>query len=177
MDNDPVPSAGRDVYICIHFSSHSSLQTEEAAPVTTIAQVAEVVDRATFDPAFRQRLLSAPAATLQGAGIEVPDGLEIRVVENTDRLRHVVLPQKPDDFTDDGDASSARGGSTEENLRAHGRLVVDTWSDAELRARFLANPAAVLAERGITLPDGAELRVLQADGRTVYLALPPLASR
>jgi hypothetical protein len=145
--------------------------------VTTIAQVAEVVDRAAFDPAFRRQLLGAPAATLQGAGIEVPDGLEVRVVENTDRLRHIVLPQKPDDFSDDGDAAAAGGSSPAENLHAHARLVVDTWSDADLRSRFLENPAAVLAERGVTVPDAAELRVLQADDRVVYLTLPPLASR
>lgn len=146
--------------------------------MTTIAQVAEVVDRASFDPAFRRQLLGAPAATLQGAGIEVPDGLEVRVVENTDRVRHIVLPRQPEGVSFDEDAATPAGGdSTEEKVHAHAHLVVDTWKDADLRARFLENPAAVLAERGVTVPDAAELRVLQADDRVVYLTLPPLASR
>ncbi|HEX2076915.1 MAG TPA: NHLP leader peptide family RiPP precursor [Longimicrobium sp.] len=145
--------------------------------MTTIAQVAEVVDRATFDPAFRQQLLSAPAATLQGAGIEVPDGLEVRVVENTGRVRHIVLPQKPEGLSFEGAATPSGGDSAAEKVHAHAHLVVDTWSDADLRARFMENPAAVLAERGVTVPDTAELRVLEANDRVVYLTLPPLASR
>jgi Nitrile hydratase, alpha chain len=146
--------------------------------VTTITQVADVVDRATFDPAFRQRLVSAPASALRSAGIKVPDGLEVRVVENTDRVRHIVLPQKPEGFSGDAHASTpARGGSTPENLAAHASLVVDTWSDPGLKARFLENPPAVLAERGVTVPDAAELRVVEASDSVAYLALPPLASR
>jgi hypothetical protein len=139
------------------------------------------VDRATFDAAFRARLLSAPARTLQDAGVEVAEGLEVYVVENTAGVRHIVLPRKPDGFSDDGAgqevSTASAGGSVAEQVHAHARLVVDTWSDASLRARFLENPAAVLAERGVTLPGSPELRVLEADGGVVYLPLPPLASR
>jgi hypothetical protein len=149
--------------------------------VTTIAQVTDVMDRAAFDPAFRAQLVSAPAQTLQQAGIMVPEGLEVRVVENTADVKHLVVPRKPDDFSTDGSAqdasTSTAGGSVAEHVLAHARLVVDTWSDAGLRARFLANPAAVLAERGVTVPGSAQLRVLEVDDRVVYLTLPPLAGR
>lgn len=147
---------------------------------TTLAQVADVVDRATFDPAFRVQLLGAPATTLQDAGIPVPEGVEVRVVENTTGVRHVVLPQKPEGFTGDGsgrDASTPSSGSVAEQLGAHARLVVDIWSDAALKARLLADPSAVLAERGVTVPGSPQLRVLEADDRVVYLPIPPLASR
>lgn len=149
--------------------------------MTTIAQVADVVDRATFDPAFRAQLLSAPARTLQDAGIPVPEGLEVRVVENTAEVKHLVVPRKPEGFSEDGpgrDAStSAATDSVAGRMDAHARLVVDTWSDAGLRTRLLANPAAVLAERGVTVPGPAALRVLEPDGGVVYLTIPPLADR
>lgn len=148
--------------------------------MTTIAQVADVMDRATFNPAFRARLVNAPAQTLQEAGIPVPEGLEVRVVENTAEVKHLVVPRKPDGFSAEGpsrNASSAAGGSVAEQVHAHAQLVVETWSDADLRARFLENPAAVLAERGVTVPGSAQLRVLEADERIVYLALPPLSGR
>ena len=148
--------------------------------MTTISQVADVVDRATTDPAFRRRLLDEPADTLRTAGVEVDEGSEVRVVENTDRLRHLVLPGKPDGFEDDEPGSRVTAGTTDsaaERLYAHARLVIDTWSDGELRARLLSDPAAVLAERGITVEPGTELRVVEATDRIHYLVLPPAASR
>ena len=145
--------------------------------MTTIADVAQVVNRAAADPAFRQRLLSAPAATLLEAGIDVPAGTEVRVLENTDRLRHMVLPEKPEGFVDD-EAGTTPGAPTSdvETLHAHARLVIDSWSDAGLKARLLSDPAAVLAERGIALPDGVGLRVVEASDGTLYLVLPPSSS-
>jgi hypothetical protein len=147
--------------------------------VTTISQVAEVVDRAATDPAFRQRLLSAPEATLQEAGIEVPEGSEVRVLENTGRLRHCVLPSKPEGFEEDEASGSTSGSpaSHAEKLHAHARLVIDTWSDGGLKARLLSDPSAVLAERGLALPDGVGLRMIEASDRTLFLVLPPLSGR
>jgi len=148
--------------------------------VTTIAEIADVVDRSATDPAFRQQLLSAPAAALQAAGVDVPAGSEVRVLENTDGVRHLVLPRRPPGFEDDEAArsGSAAGAATSpaETLYAHARLVVDSWSDGALRARLLSDPAAVLAERGITVP-GVALRAVDAADGVLYLALPPAASR
>lgn len=149
--------------------------------MTTIAQVAEVVGRAVTDPAFRKQVLSAPAATLRSSGIEVPATLEVRVVENTQSLRYLVLPSRPEGFPgiDPGQPGQPPGtaASTAEKLSALARLVVDTWSDANLKARLLKDPAAVLAERGIAMPPATELRSVEATGSIVYLALPPAASR
>jgi hypothetical protein len=147
--------------------------------VTTIAQLAEVVDRSATDPAFRQQLLSTPGATLQAVGVDVPLGSEVRVVENTDGLRHLILPKRPPGFQDDEatPSSSATGAaSAAETLYAHARLVIDSWSDGGLRARLLGDPAAVLAERGITIP-GVELRAIEPTDGVLYLALPPATSR
>jgi hypothetical protein len=55
----------------------------------------QVIAKAWADEAFRQRLLSNATATLKGEGIEVPDGVEMRIVENTEKLFHLVIPQKP----------------------------------------------------------------------------------
>jgi hypothetical protein len=145
--------------------------------VTTIAQVAAVVDRAAKDPAFRQRLLSAPAATLQDAGIDIPEGSEVRVLENTDGLRHLVLPGRPYGFVDDEPTRSGSGISMADTLYAHARLAIDTWSDGDLKAHLLKDPSAVLAERGITVPSATQLRVVEATDRVLYLTLPPAVSR
>jgi len=56
---------------------------------------AQVVARAWSDEAFKKRLLEQPAVVLKEAGLEVPEGLQIKVVENTGRLVHLILPPAP----------------------------------------------------------------------------------
>jgi len=51
-----------------------------------------VIGQAMSDPAFRKRLLADPAGTLRGAGVEVPEGVTIEVVEDTATQVHLVLP-------------------------------------------------------------------------------------
>lgn len=57
-------------------------------------KMGDVMAKAMADEAFKQKLIDQPRATLAEEGIEVPAGLEIRVVEDTDRLLHLVLPDK-----------------------------------------------------------------------------------
>jgi hypothetical protein len=51
--------------------------TETSTPWT------RAIARAMKDRSFRTRLLANPTATLKEAGVAVPDGLVIKVVENT----------------------------------------------------------------------------------------------
>ena len=52
----------------------------------------KVVARAWTDPAFKAQLLADPQATLAAAGLSIPPGVTVKVVENTDKLVHLVLP-------------------------------------------------------------------------------------
>jgi hypothetical protein len=56
---------------------------------------AQVVASAWSDEGFKRRLLAEPTVVLKEAGLEVPEGIQLKVVENTDRLAHLVLPPKP----------------------------------------------------------------------------------
>lgn len=60
-------------------------------------KVQQVITRAWTDEGFKQMLIEEPAAVLRQAGLEFPEGLEIRVVENSDRVFHLVLPSPPPD--------------------------------------------------------------------------------
>jgi Nitrile hydratase, alpha chain len=52
-----------------------------------------VIERATRDPQFRQELLRDPKETVeQELGVRIPDGTEIRVVEETPSTLYLVLP-------------------------------------------------------------------------------------
>jgi len=51
-----------------------------------------LVAQAWLDPGFRALLLASPAAALREQGIAVPTSVEVRVVEDTDRVVYVHLP-------------------------------------------------------------------------------------
>ncbi|MEP0894955.1 NHLP leader peptide family RiPP precursor [Leptolyngbya boryana FACHB-1624] len=52
------------------------------------------------------------------------------------------------------------------------QLIAQATRDAEFRDRLIANPKAVLAEQGITIPDDVQIQILQESARQYYLILP-----
>jgi hypothetical protein len=54
-----------------------------------------IISKAWTDDAFRKRLLADTAATLKSEGVEVPEGFQIRAVENSEKVYHLVLPARP----------------------------------------------------------------------------------
>jgi hypothetical protein len=55
----------------------------------------KIIAKAWRDPAFKAKLIANPGATLKEAGLTVPAGVTVKVVENTDSHFHLVLPPKP----------------------------------------------------------------------------------
>jgi Nitrile hydratase, alpha chain len=63
-----------------------------AAAEEGLKRWSRVVKEAWANDAFKQRLLTDPAAVLDGYGLKAPPGLDIRVVENTDGVVYLTLP-------------------------------------------------------------------------------------
>ncbi len=57
--------------------------------------IAKAIARAWNDAGYKAKLLNDPHAALAEAGVEVPAGTTIKVVENTADTQHVVLPVAP----------------------------------------------------------------------------------
>ena len=53
---------------------------------------------------------NTPAAALKAEGIDVPDGMAVTVVENTDKQFHLVLPPVPTDELSDEALDPVAGG-------------------------------------------------------------------
>jgi hypothetical protein len=51
-------------------------------------------------------------------------------------------------------------------------LLLDVYSDTELKRRFINDPASLLRERGVEVPDGVELRVLEDSPTVRHIVLP-----
>ncbi len=55
-----------------------------------------LVARAWSDDALKQRLMEEPATVMREEGIEVPYDVEVQVLVDTERVRHLILPPSPD---------------------------------------------------------------------------------
>ncbi len=51
-------------------------------------------------------------------------------------------------------------------------LFAACWKDDTLKARFMADPKAVLSERGIKMPEGIDVNVVENSDNTVHITLP-----
>lgn len=58
-------------------------------------KMGQIIAKAWTDEAFKQRLLADATAVLKEEGVPVPDGLEFKFVEDTDKVSHIVLPSVP----------------------------------------------------------------------------------
>ena len=54
-----------------------------------------------------------------------------------------------------------------------GRIISRTWSDPEFKSSFIANPAQVLRDNGIPVPEGMQLTAGDAGAGNVNIPLPP----
>jgi nitrile hydratase subunit alpha len=117
---------------------------------------ARMVARAWADPAYRDRLLTnandAAAELGFGSGVR---GYLLKVVENTPGVHNVIVCTLCSCYP-----TSLLGPSP-------------TWYKSfAYRSRVVREPRAVLAEFGLELPTGTEIRVWDANSETRYLVLP-----
>ena len=71
----------------------------------------KIIAKAWRDPAFKAALIASPAAALKAEGIEVPAGMAVTVLENTDKQFHLVLPPVPTDELSDEALEAVAGGA------------------------------------------------------------------
>lgn len=60
-------------------------------------QWAKILAKSWADEDYKNRLLSDPASVMKEEGLNVPDDVEFKCVEATDKLVWMVLPPKPSD--------------------------------------------------------------------------------
>ena len=64
-------------------------------------KMGQIIAKAWSDADFKAKLLANPAETLQAEGIEVPAGVKVNAVENTNEQFFLVIPNKPDALSEE----------------------------------------------------------------------------
>ena len=84
---------------------------------------ADVFARTMTDSEFKAQFIADPAAVLTAAGVEVPEGLTIKVVENSSTTFHVVLPD-PEAVSDELLAAASGGSGSASTVTTFGTSCV-----------------------------------------------------
>lgn len=93
-------------YLVVPSTSGMALKERQAAAQQIQQQAvfgnfSSVIARAIEDDDFKQELLSQPNTVIeQHLGIKLPEGVQIRVLEESSNIRYLVLPERPDSFGD-----------------------------------------------------------------------------
>lgn len=83
-------------------------QTSGVEPMTREDMEARIISKAWQDESFKQELIGNPTAVFcRELGLDLPQGLEVRVVEETPTTIYLVLPAKPEYEAADGELSDA----------------------------------------------------------------------
>ena len=64
------------------------------------------------DDALKQRFMNDPKQVLAEYGMDVPDGMDVKVVENSDNTVHITMPMAPRGNELSDEALSAAAGGT-----------------------------------------------------------------
>ena len=82
-------------------------------------KMSQLIAKSWADEGFKRKLLADPAATLKAEGMkmELPAGLSIKAVENTDLVLHLVIPAKPTELSDE-DLDNVAGGGQKYRAKA-----------------------------------------------------------
>ncbi|MBT9099088.1 NHLP leader peptide family RiPP precursor [Methylovulum psychrotolerans] len=76
-------------------------------------QYSQIVAKCWADAAFKAQLIADPKAVLVAEGIAVPEGIELRVLENTATTVNLVLPPPPaEGELSDEDLGTVTGGGS-----------------------------------------------------------------
>jgi len=119
------------------------------------ADGAKVVARAWADPEFKKRLVAEPRSALAELGYTLPDTTQLAVVENTDKVHHLVVCTLCSCYP-----------------RALLGRPPDWYKSLAYRSRAVVEPRSVIREFGLDLDDNIEVRVLDSTADLRYLVLP-----
>ena len=119
------------------------------------ADGARLVARAWVDPEFKQRLLADARAAAGELGLDAGPSPKVVAVENTGDVHHMVVCTL---------------------CSCYPRALLGPppawYKSLAYRSRAVSEPRAVLAEFGVELDPGVELRVLDSTADVRYLVLP-----
>ena len=72
----------------------------------------QIIAKCWADEKFKKEFIKDPAKVLKENGLNIPEGMGFKVLENTEKLSHIIIPLKPSQELSDEQLDKAAGGSS-----------------------------------------------------------------
>jgi hypothetical protein len=89
---------------------HTGKEADVAPQAHPMQHIEQVITKCWEDETFKERLVADPAATLAAAGVDIPEGVTVRVAVDTEDVRTLVIPPPPTAALSDAELEAAVGG-------------------------------------------------------------------
>lgn len=139
-----------------------------AGAIVDLMKVAEAFG----DDSFRRALEADANEALCSIHLPPPPGVTFKLIVNTERLVHIVIPGPPFGPGEPDPLPSLTDASANEYTWGRvGPLVARVWADSQLRSRFFENPRTVLDSEIGAVPECTEVVALQNTRDLVHLVV------
>lgn len=101
----------------------------------------QIMARCWSDASYKAKLLADPVTVLHAAGVSVPEGVQLRVLENTTQVMHLVIPARPAGLSDQM-LDEVVGAGTAPSAPGTGRDVMKDHLAAIWMAKYFPHPKA-----------------------------------
>lgn len=105
----------------------------------------DIIVRTCLDRTFRSEFIEDPAKVLRRFGIQVPEGISIKVIENKDNDIHIVLPSDP--LNEPAGWASGKMAVSPEEITATGLTIKWAQDRMLLAGRITAENAPALCQQ------------------------------
>jgi len=130
-----------------------------------------LIKRSWESSAFRRKLLSSPKEAMEEEfGLVLPPDLTVHVHEETDRVIHLVLPDRPETGQEDS-STAVRAPETRRQLEH--QLRRKTLRNERFRSLLFSDPkTAIEEEYGETIHPSILIHVHEQSDRALHIVLP-----
>lgn len=103
----------------------------------------QIMARCWSDASYKVKLLADPVTVLHAEGVPVPEGVQVRVLENTAQVTHLVIPARPAGLSDQMlDEVVGAGDTTSSTAPASSRDIMRNYQAAIWLAKYFPHPKA-----------------------------------
>lgn len=119
---------------------------------------AQVFAKAWADSEFKRKLSQHPKEVLTKFGLNLPDHISLKLLENTGSIYYYVLPHASVELPGIPQRQSA--------------FLKKIRTDEAFKRRFIQNPAKMLREEGMEIPPRAQVKVIEDSEHVWHIILP-----
>ncbi len=124
----------------------------------------QIIEKCCTDDSFKQQLLAEPMTTLKAEGLDLPEDLSVKVLENTGEVVYMVIPPKP--------LVPLAEAQDEDQAQLYQQIIAKCWADDSFKQQLLNDTSATLKAEGVEIPEGYSVKVLENTPQTFHIVIP-----